>query len=75
MSLPEIGSKLSVNLPREITRSTIVEILDPSTLVVKLDVMEPMSKSHGYYFNDRVKVSRQIGLGNLPMWLATEKVV
>jgi hypothetical protein len=71
--IPEVGSKLTINLPRESTRATVEEILTPSSLVVKLDVMEPMAKSHGYYFNDRVVVSRRVGLGNLPQWEATGK--
>ncbi len=71
--IPEVGSKLTVNLPRESTRATVEEILDPSSLIVKLDVMEPMAKSHGYYFGDRIIVVRRVGLGNLPYWLATEK--
>ncbi len=71
---PEVGSKLSVTLPREITRATVEEVLDPRTLVVKLDVMEPMAKSHNYQFNDRIVVVRRKGLGGLPYWEATEKV-
>lgn len=72
--IPEVGSKLTVTLPRESTRATVLEILDPSALIVKLDVMEPMAKSHGYNFNDKVVVVRRVGLGNLPFWEATEKV-
>lgn len=71
---PEIGSKLSVRLPLETTRATVVEVQNPETLVVKLDVMEPMAKTHGFYFNDKVKVTRQIGIGGLPLWEAQQKV-
>lgn len=71
--VPEVGSKLSVTLPGETTRSTVEEVLDPRTLVVKLDVMEPMAKSHGFRFNDRVVVVYRLGIGRLPLWEAQAK--
>lgn len=73
-SAPQVGSKLTVTLPRESTRATVAEVRGPDMLVVKLDVMEPMAKSHDFKFNDRVVVVRRMGIGNLPLWEATEKV-
>lgn len=72
--IPEVGSKLSVRLPLEMTRATVLEVRDPGTLVVKLDVMEPMAKTHGFYFNDKIVVVRERGMGGLPVWTSQEKV-
>ena len=70
---PEVGAKLSVTLPGETTRATVVEVLDPRTLVVALDVMEPMAKSHSFHRGDRVVVVRRLGLGGIPFWEAQDK--
>lgn len=71
---PEVGAKISIRLPLETTRATVLEVHDPRNLVAKLDVMEPMAKTHGYFFNDKVNVALRRGLGGLPYWEATEKV-
>ena len=73
-AVPEVGSKLSIRLPLETTRATVLEALDSGDLIVKLDVMEPMAKTHGYFFNDKVVVTRKRGFGGLPLWDAMEKV-
>lgn len=70
---PGVGAKLTITLPGEQTRATVEEVLDPRTLVVKLDVMEPMAKSHGFHRNDRVVVVRRSGLGGIPYWEAQQK--
>jgi hypothetical protein len=74
LHVPEIGSKLSVTLPREITRATVVEVVDDHHVHAKLDVMEPMAKTHNYFFGDTVLAERRRGMGDTVIWEVTKKV-
>lgn len=70
---PGVGAKVTVVLRGESTRATVEDVLEPDVLVVVLNIMEPMAKTHDFKFNDRVVVVRRRGLGGLPYWEAQQK--
>lgn len=69
--IPSKGEVISVYLPQEIVRGSVIKRVNDDTLVVALDCNPPMGKSHNYRSKQQVTVRRYPGVPTGDRW-ATE---
>jgi hypothetical protein len=60
LTIPKIGDITTVNIPSEILRAEVVEVIDEDHIICKLS--QPMSKGHNYQKDQRVAFHRSKGL-------------
>lgn len=58
LGVPSPGQVVPVALPDEITRAEVLEVRSDDEILVKLNVIVPMSKTHSYKFGDSVSCRR-----------------
>lgn len=56
---PTEGDILTVSLPNEATRATVVNVIDEDTIEAVLDQSYPFTRLHGYNFGDRLHFRRE----------------
>jgi len=66
----EVGQKIPVNLPCEIVRAEVIEVMSGNEVRASLTVQAPMAKSHSYKIGDVVLCRRSSGLGGIDRWEA-----
>lgn len=65
-----VGQKIPVNLPSEIVRAEVIEVMSDNEVRVSLTVQAPMAKSHSFKIGDVVSCRRSAGLGGIDRWEA-----
>lgn len=58
MFIPVAGEPLTVSLPNEITRATVVRVLNKDTIEADLNLSYPLTRVHGFAFGDRLRFRR-----------------
>jgi len=56
--VPEIGSHLTVQLPGEVMRCRVDQVIDTDTVIVEIDSM-PMAKTHLFRIGDKTGARRR----------------
>ncbi len=56
---PAVGSFLTVNLPGEVMRCVVIDLVDEDRVIIEIDGV-PMSRSHQYRAGDRTGARRRI---------------
>lgn len=71
----DVGQKIPVTLPDEITRAEVVEVRSEDEIVVALTVVTPMAKTHTYRLGDRVLCRRHPdSFGGGEHWTAVRRL-
>lgn len=71
----DIGQKIPVTLPDEITRGEVAEVRSDEEIVVGLTLVTPMARTHTYRLGDRVLCRRESdAFGGGSHWRAVAKV-
>lgn len=75
MFIPEPESILTVALPHETTRAQVKEVVSRNMVIVALNQSRPMSKDHGYKYEDWLEVRRGPSMTpGVDMWNAVRTV-
>ena len=57
--VPSEGDTLTVELPHEMIRATVVGVLDDNTVLADLNQAQPFTRLHGYNYGERLRFRRQ----------------
>ena len=72
MFTPEEGTPLTVQLPNEAIRATVIQVIDPDTVEAALDLAAPFTRIHGFNFGDVVRFRRMPDSRFGERWVAAD---
>lgn len=74
MFIPSAGEPMTVALPNEMIRATVIRVINRNTIEARLDLAAPFTRIHGYNFGDVIRFRREKNiLGE--KWAAVDKPV
>ena len=68
--VPTEGGFLNCQLPNELIRSVVKQVISPNLCIVQLSVSTPMAKTHHYKRDELVPVRRVVGDFGEEVWKA-----
>jgi hypothetical protein len=71
--MPEVGKAMNCQLPGELIRAMVVEVVSENICIVQLSMASPISKTHGYILNSVVPCQRKEDEFGNDVWSAVSK--
>ena len=65
---PKVGDPVTIELPDERTRGTIVRVISPTRIIAQITQFTTGNKSHNYKKDDFVAAEHRMGMMNIRGW-------